>query len=193
MHPCRDQPDVWHCTPQVSPEHLSISYKTQIQIQIPAFLVPSNTSDTPASPCCPDNQVPLTIPPVAAPTCLPPPQAPLSGHTISPHNPICEGPQPAVMCRLELGRCALTTWISERHAALATTRTTRGGVEQMGLRHSETRRGRWWTTWRGVGSTNRKTQQPATTSTTLVRQLLDPASAEMAPQGTAAAAAVRKH
>ena len=46
----------------------------------------------------------------------------------------------------------------------------RGGVgfrEQLGLTHTETQRGMWWTTWtsRGVGSNNRKTT-PATTSTT---------------------------
>ena len=37
--------------------------------------------------------------------------------------------------------------------------------EQLGLTHTETRRGMWWMTWRGVGSKNRKTT-PATASTT---------------------------
>ena len=48
-----------------------------------------------------------------------------------------------------------------------TTRTTLGGVEQLGLTHTETRRDIWWTTWmrRGVGSENRKTT-PAAASTT---------------------------
>ena len=48
-----------------------------------------------------------------------------------------------------------------------TTRTTRGGVAQRGLTHTETRRGRGWTTRMrgGVGSKDRKTT-PATTSTT---------------------------
>ena len=47
------------------------------------------------------------------------------------------------------------------------TSTTRGGVEHLGFRHTEMRRGMWWTTfvWRGVGSKDRKTT-PATTSTT---------------------------
>ena len=72
------------------------------------------------------------------------------------------------------------------------TRAIRGGVEQLGLTHTETRRRRWWTTWmrRGVGSKNRKTT-PTIPSTAPVRQLLGSANVETTPQGTQTAAAVR--
>ena len=65
------------------------------------------------------------------------------------------------------------------------TRTARGGVEQLGLTHTEMRQGMWWTTRmrRGVGSQNRK-MTPATTSTSPVCRLLDFANEETTPQGT---------
>ena len=53
----------------------------------------------------------------------------------------------------------------------------------MGLTHTETQRGRLWTTGgrrRCVGSKNRQTT-PATTCTTSVRQILGTANAQMEP------------
>ena len=64
--------------------------------------------------------------------------------------------------------------------------TTHGGVEHLGLTHTETRRGGLWT--RCVGSKNRQTT-PATTSTTLLRQLLGSADAQTAPAASSTAPA----
>ena len=66
--------------------------------------------------------------------------------------------------------------------------TTRGGVGHLGLTHTETRRGRWWSTAerRCLSSENCQTT-PATTSTTSVRQLLGTANAQTAPAATSTA------
>ena len=65
-----------------------------------------------------------------------------------------------------------------------------GGVGHLGLTHTETWEGRWWTTAgrRSVGSENRQTT-PAPTSTTPVHQLLGTANAQTAPAATSTAPA----
>ena len=67
----------------------------------------------------------------------------------------------------------------------------RGGAGHLGLTHTGTQRDRLWTTggWRRcVGSNNRQTN-PATTSTTSVRQLLGTAHAQTASAATSTAPA----